>query len=98
MLLRVVYIQILYNVAYKLHLKYTFLRCLTMGSMACYQYMRSVYNRGLLVISVSHLLSRVGAGILNLVPFPGSVEYQQGTDLRVELPYSCTSTGALYAT
>ena len=65
MLLRVVYIQILYNVVYKLHLKYTFLRCLTMGSMACYQYMRSVHNRGLLVISVSHLLSRVGAGIVH---------------------------------
>jgi hypothetical protein len=26
----------------------------------------------------------------NLVPFPGSVEYQQGTDLRVELPYRRT--------
>jgi hypothetical protein len=65
LLLRVVYIQILYNTVYKLHLKYTFLRCLTMGSMACYQYMRSPYNRRLLVISVSHLLSRVyiGAGI-----------------------------------
>ena len=62
--LRVFYIPILYNIVYKLHLKYTFLRCLTMGSMACYQYMRSVHNRGLLVISVSHLLSRVGAGIV----------------------------------
>jgi hypothetical protein len=63
LLLRVVYIQILNNVVYKLHLKYTFLRCLTMGSMACYQYMRTVHNRRRLVISVSHLLSRVGAGI-----------------------------------
>jgi hypothetical protein len=63
LLLRVVYILVLYNTVYKLNLKYSFLRCLTMGSMDCYQYMRSVHipGAGLLVISMSRL--RVGAGI-----------------------------------
>ena len=68
LLLRVVYIQILYNIVHKLHTKYNFLRCLTMGFRACYLYVRSIHNRGLdlmMVISVSHLRSRVGAGILD---------------------------------
>ena len=46
-------------------MKYNFLRCLTMGFRACHQYVRSIHNRGLLVISLSHLRSRVGAGILD---------------------------------